>query len=89
MYLLLINFLFIGSCSAGLFGRKLGPEGFSTITTDCFSSAVLVFLFFLFKELFDLLWVVSVSWSVSLSQLNLLGFWSMIDFIIELGVEFI
>jgi hypothetical protein len=87
MYLLLINFLFIGSCSAGLFGRKLGPEGFSTITTDCFSSAVLVFLFFLFKELFDLLWVVSVSWS--LSQLNLLNFWSIINFIIELGVGFI
>jgi NADH-quinone oxidoreductase subunit A len=28
-------------------------------------------------------------WSVSLSQLSLLGFWSMIDFIIELGVGFI
>jgi hypothetical protein len=31
--------------------------------------------------------VVSVSWS--LSQLNLLNFWSIINFIIELGVGFI
>nr|YP_010131924.1 NADH dehydrogenase subunit 3 [Odontella regia]QQD79303.1 NADH dehydrogenase subunit 3 [Odontella regia] len=28
-------------------------------------------------------------WTVSLSNLNILGFWSMIDFLIELGVGFI
>jgi NADH-quinone oxidoreductase subunit A len=28
-------------------------------------------------------------WSVSLSQIDIVGFWSMIDFIIELGVGYI
>ena len=28
-------------------------------------------------------------WSASLSNLDLVGFWSMIDFVIELGVGFI
>ena len=28
-------------------------------------------------------------WCLTLSQLNLLGFWSMIDFVLELGVAFI
>lgn len=28
-------------------------------------------------------------WSVSISKLNLLGFWSMIDFVIELGLGFV
>jgi NADH-quinone oxidoreductase subunit A len=38
---------------------------------------------------FDIETMFLLPWSVSLSQLNLLGFWSMIDFIIELGVGFI
>ena len=39
--------------------------------------------------LFDIETMFLLPWSISLSQLNLLGFWSMIDFIIELGVGFI
>ena len=39
--------------------------------------------------IFDIETMSLLPWSVSLSQLNLLGFWSMIDFIIELGVGFI
>ena len=39
--------------------------------------------------IFDIETMFLLPWSVSLSQLNLLGFWSMIDFIIELGVGFI
>ena len=36
--------------------------------------------------LFDIETMFLLPWSISLSHLNLLGFWSMIDFIIELGV---
>ena len=39
--------------------------------------------------LFDIETMFLLPWSISLSQLNLLGFWSMIDFIIELGIGFI
>jgi NADH-quinone oxidoreductase subunit A len=39
--------------------------------------------------IFDIETMFLLPWSISLSQLNLLGFWSMIDFIIELGVGFI
>lgn len=39
--------------------------------------------------LFDIEAMFLLPWSVSLSQLSVLGFWSMIDFIIELGVGFI
>ena len=39
--------------------------------------------------IFDIETMFLLPWSVSLSQLNLLGFWSMIDFVIELGIGFI
>ena len=39
--------------------------------------------------LFDIETMFLLPWSISLSQLSILGFWSMIDFIIELGVGFI
>lgn len=39
--------------------------------------------------IFDIETMFLLPWSISLSQLNILGFWSMIDFIIELGVGFI
>ena len=38
---------------------------------------------------FDIETMFLLPWCVSVSQLNLLGFWSMIDFIIELGIGFI
>jgi len=38
---------------------------------------------------FDIETMFIIPWSVSVSKLNLLGFWSMIDFIIELGIGFI
>jgi len=38
---------------------------------------------------FDIETMFLLPWSVSLSQLSILGFWSMIDFIIELIVGFI
>ena len=39
--------------------------------------------------LFDIEVVFLLPWSVTLSQLNLLGFWSMVDFLLELGIGFI
>ena len=39
--------------------------------------------------LFDIETMFLFPWSICLSQLSALGFWSMIDFIIELGVGFV
>lgn len=39
--------------------------------------------------LFDIEVVFLLPWSITLSQLNLLGFWSMIDFLLELAIGFI
>jgi NADH-quinone oxidoreductase subunit A len=39
--------------------------------------------------IFDIETMFLLPWSISLSQLNILGFWSMIDFIIELGIGFV
>jgi len=39
--------------------------------------------------IFDIETMFLLPWSISLSKFNLLGFWSMIDFIIELVIGFI
>jgi NADH-quinone oxidoreductase subunit A len=39
--------------------------------------------------LFDIEVVFLLPWATTLSQLNLLGFWSMVDFLLELGIGFI
>ena len=39
--------------------------------------------------IFDIEVMFLFPWCVSLSQLNLLGFWSMIDFLLELGIGFV
>ena len=39
--------------------------------------------------IFDIEIMFLFPWCVTLAQLNLLGFWSMIDFILELGVAFV
>jgi NADH-quinone oxidoreductase subunit A len=39
--------------------------------------------------LFDIEIIFLAPWCVSISQLNLLGFWSMIEFLLELGIGFI
>ena len=38
--------------------------------------------------IFDIEMLFLIPWSVSISKLNLLGFWSMIDFLFELGIGF-
>ena len=44
MYILLVILPLIGSCSAGLFGRKLGSQGSCIITTGCLMSTFLLSL---------------------------------------------
>jgi NADH-quinone oxidoreductase subunit A len=39
--------------------------------------------------LFDIEIIFMLPWCVSISQLNLLGFWSMVEFLLELGIGFI
>ena len=39
--------------------------------------------------LFDIEVVFLLPWAVTLSKLSLVGFWSMIDFLLELGIGFI
>lgn len=39
--------------------------------------------------LFDIEIIFLLPWCISLSQLNILGFWSMIEFLVELGVGFL
>ena len=39
--------------------------------------------------LFDIEIVFLLPWAITISKLNLLGFWSMVDFLLELGVGFI
>jgi len=39
--------------------------------------------------LFDIEIIFFLPWCASISQLNLLGFWSMIEFLFELGIGFI
>jgi NADH-quinone oxidoreductase subunit A len=39
--------------------------------------------------LFDIEIIFLAPWCVSISQLNLLGFWSMVEFLIELSIGFI
>jgi len=39
--------------------------------------------------LFDIEAMFLLPWSICLSQLSILGFWSMIDFVIELGIGFV
>ena len=46
MYLLLVFLPLIGSCCAGLFGRKLGPYGASYITVTCLLTTFFLSLFY-------------------------------------------
>ena len=38
--------------------------------------------------LFDIEIIFMLPWCISLSQLNILGFWTMIEFLVELGIGF-
>jgi NADH-quinone oxidoreductase subunit A len=46
------------------------------------------FLIAILFVIFDIEMLFLIPWCVSVAKLNLLGFWSVIDFIFELGVGF-
>jgi NADH-quinone oxidoreductase subunit A len=46
------------------------------------------FLIAILFVIFDIEMLFLIPWCVSISKLNLLGFWAVIDFIFELGVGF-
>jgi NADH-quinone oxidoreductase subunit A len=46
------------------------------------------FLIAILFVIFDIEMLFLIPWCVSISKLNLLGFWSVIDFIFELGIGF-
>jgi NADH-quinone oxidoreductase subunit A len=46
------------------------------------------FLIAILFVIFDIEMLFLIPWCISISKLNLLGFWSVIDFIFELGVGF-
>lgn len=46
------------------------------------------FLIAILFVIFDIEMLFLIPWCLSVSELNLLGFWSVIDFIFELGVGF-
>ena len=39
--------------------------------------------------LFDIEIIFLLPWCVSIAQLDLLGFWSMVEFLLELGIGFV
>lgn len=47
------------------------------------------FLIAIFFVIFDIEILFLIPWCISISKLNLLSFWSMFDFIFELGIGFI
>ena len=47
------------------------------------------YLIAIFFIIFDIESMFLFPWSLSLSQLNVLGFWAVIDFILELGIGFL
>lgn len=102
-YLTLLIFLFfcifltIIIIAASYFVARQNPESEKLSAYECGFEAhedtrhtfdikfcVIAILFLLF----DLEIMFLVPWCVSISKLDLLGYWSMIDFLIELGVGF-
>ena len=102
-YLILLIFLFFSIfltiiiIGASYFLAKQNPESEKLSAYECGFEAhedtrhtfdikfcVIAILFLLF----DLEMMFLVPWCVCISKLDLLGFWSMIDFLIELGIGF-
>ena len=64
MYLLIVILPLIGSCSAGLFGRKLGPHGSAIVSTVClmFSFCCSLFGFYEVALLDCFVYIKLISW---------------------------
>ena len=85
-----ISALLVGIIVAGYFKIRGSTENFvdimGRITTLLFFGGL--FALTIFFIIFDIEIMFLIPWCASISKLDLLGFWSMIDFLFELGVGF-
>jgi len=103
-YLILLVYLFIALIlslviiSASYFLTLQNPNteklssyecGFEPYENSRHKFEVRFYLVAILFLLFDIETMFLLPWSISLSQLNLLGFWSMLDFILELALGFL
>jgi NADH-quinone oxidoreductase subunit A len=97
MYLLLAIVLTVLIIGASYFLARQNPDSEKLSAYECgfepyedtrhtfdVKFCVIAILFIIF----DIEIMFLIPWCVSISKLDLLGFWSMIDFLIELGVGF-
>jgi len=97
IFLLFAIFLTVLIIGASYFLTRQNPESEKLSAYECgfepyedtrhtfdISFCVIAILFLIF----DIEIMFLIPWCISISKLDLLGFWSMIDFLIELGVGF-
>lgn len=97
IFLLFAIFLTVLIIGASYFLTRQNPESEKLSAYECgfepyedtrhtfdISFCVIAILFLIF----DIEIMFLIPWCISISKLDLLGFWSMIDFLIELGIGF-
>lgn len=98
VYILFATFLGILIVSLSYFLVTQSPETEKLSTYECGfepyedsrnKSNIRFYIVAILFILFDIEIIFLLPWCVSISQLNLLGFWSMIEFLIELGIGFL
>ena len=98
VYILFATFLGILIVSLSYFLVTQSPETEKLSTYECGFEpyedsrnkfSIRFYIVAILFILFDIEIIFLLPWCVSISQLNLLGFWSMIEFLIELGIGFL
>jgi NADH-quinone oxidoreductase subunit A len=98
VYILFATFLGILIVSLSYFLVTQSPETEKLSTYECGfepyedsrnKSNIRFYIVAILFILFDIEIIFLLPWCVSISQLNLLGFWSMIEFLVELGIGFL
>jgi NADH-quinone oxidoreductase subunit A len=94
LFAIILTIIIVG---ASYFLAKQNPEaeklsayecGFEPYEDSRHTFDVRFFVIAILFIIFDIEMLYLIPWCVSISKLDLLGFWSMIDFIIELGLGF-
>jgi NADH-quinone oxidoreductase subunit A len=98
VYILFATFLAILIVSLSYFLVTQSPETEKLSTYECGFEpyedsrnkfSIRFYIVAILFILFDIEIIFLLPWCVSISQLNLLGFWSMIEFLVELGIGFL
>jgi NADH-quinone oxidoreductase subunit A len=98
VYILFATFLGVLIVSLSYFLVTQSPETEKLSTYECGfepyedsrnKSNIRFYIVAILFILFDIEIIFLLPWCVSISQLNLLGFWSMIEFLVELGIGFL